>query len=249
MCWRTTPMFAPPRRPLGRRSSRRRRQHRPRRHRRARVRRLPRGHGRPQVSRRPAPPPNSARSSNRAATQFAAAGKPAVVLDAPLLLEAGWGPMCDVILFVDTPRERPPLPGQNPRLDRGRIRPPRGRPMASRQETPLTPTSSSQITVSRRTPHRRRTTSGAQAYPPSSGMSAPARQQCLCSFTFCTALHIPKLSPFQIAPPHDIMGGRGTSWQAVRASPPRSIFFKSHPTRRHPARPRSLLFQERTIHG
>lgn len=27
----------------------------------------------------------------------------AVILDAPLLLEAGWAPMCDAILFVDTP--------------------------------------------------------------------------------------------------------------------------------------------------
>jgi dephospho-CoA kinase len=36
--------------------------------------------------------------------QFAAEGRAAVVLDAPLLLEAGWGPMCDLILFVDTPR-------------------------------------------------------------------------------------------------------------------------------------------------
>ncbi len=37
--------------------------------------------------------------------QAAAAGKPAVVLDAPLLLEAGWGPMCDFILMVDSSRE------------------------------------------------------------------------------------------------------------------------------------------------
>jgi dephospho-CoA kinase len=37
---------------------------------------------------------------------FAAQGKPAAVLDAPLLLEAGWGPMCDVVLLVDAPRER-----------------------------------------------------------------------------------------------------------------------------------------------
>ena len=37
--------------------------------------------------------------------KFVAAGCPAVVLDAPLLLEAGWGEMCDVILFVDTPRD------------------------------------------------------------------------------------------------------------------------------------------------
>jgi dephospho-CoA kinase len=35
--------------------------------------------------------------------QFLDEGRPAVVLDAPLLLEARWGPMCDVILFVDTP--------------------------------------------------------------------------------------------------------------------------------------------------
>ncbi len=45
---------------------------------------------------------------------FRAAGRPAVVLDAPLLLEAGWGPMCDVILLVDAPREV--------RLDRARQR-------------------------------------------------------------------------------------------------------------------------------
>ena len=37
--------------------------------------------------------------------QFAAEGKPAVVLDAPLLLEAGWGPLCDFVLMVDVPRE------------------------------------------------------------------------------------------------------------------------------------------------
>jgi dephospho-CoA kinase len=37
--------------------------------------------------------------------EFAAAGRPAVVLDAPLLLEAGWGPMCDLLVMVDSPRE------------------------------------------------------------------------------------------------------------------------------------------------
>jgi dephospho-CoA kinase len=37
--------------------------------------------------------------------QFAAQGKPAVVLDAPLLLEAGWGPLCDVVLMIDAPQE------------------------------------------------------------------------------------------------------------------------------------------------
>jgi dephospho-CoA kinase len=28
----------------------------------------------------------------------------AIVIDAPLLLEAGWEPLCDLILFVDAPR-------------------------------------------------------------------------------------------------------------------------------------------------
>jgi dephospho-CoA kinase len=36
---------------------------------------------------------------------FDAAGCPAVVLDAPLLLEANWAPQCDVIVMVDAPRE------------------------------------------------------------------------------------------------------------------------------------------------
>ena len=35
------------------------------------------------------------------ARQFAAQGHSAVVLDAPLLLEAGWGPLCDLIVMVD----------------------------------------------------------------------------------------------------------------------------------------------------
>jgi dephospho-CoA kinase len=37
--------------------------------------------------------------------QFAAKGCPAAVLDAPVLLEAGWGPMCDILLMVDVPRD------------------------------------------------------------------------------------------------------------------------------------------------
>jgi dephospho-CoA kinase len=37
--------------------------------------------------------------------QFEAEGKPAAVLDAPLLLEAGWDAACDLVLMVDTPRE------------------------------------------------------------------------------------------------------------------------------------------------
>lgn len=35
----------------------------------------------------------------------AAAGKSAVVLDAPLLLEAGWGKLCDVVLMIDSSRD------------------------------------------------------------------------------------------------------------------------------------------------
>lgn len=35
---------------------------------------------------------------------FAGEGRPAVVLDAPLLLEAGWGPQCDLVVLVDVPR-------------------------------------------------------------------------------------------------------------------------------------------------
>ena len=42
----------------------------------------------------------------RRAAQFASAppGTPALVIDAPLLLEAGLGPQCDAVLFVDAPR-------------------------------------------------------------------------------------------------------------------------------------------------
>jgi len=46
--------------------------------------------------------------------RFAVEGRPAVVLDAPLLLEAGWGSMCDVIAMVEAPREV--------RVERGRLR-------------------------------------------------------------------------------------------------------------------------------
>jgi dephospho-CoA kinase len=37
--------------------------------------------------------------------RFAAEGKPAVVLDAPLLLEAAWQTVCSLVLMVDAPRE------------------------------------------------------------------------------------------------------------------------------------------------
>src|SRR3954453_10975936 len=33
------------------------------------------------------------------------AGKPAIVVDAPLLLEADWGSLCDIVLMIDSPRE------------------------------------------------------------------------------------------------------------------------------------------------
>ena len=51
---------------------------------------------------------------NQLRDQFAAAGKPAAVLDAPLLLEVGWGPLCDIVVMVDVPREI--------RLERARTR-------------------------------------------------------------------------------------------------------------------------------
>jgi dephospho-CoA kinase len=37
--------------------------------------------------------------------QMDAEGKPAIVLDAPLLLEAGWKPFCDLVVMVDVARE------------------------------------------------------------------------------------------------------------------------------------------------
>jgi dephospho-CoA kinase len=37
--------------------------------------------------------------------KFVLEGRPAVVLDAPLLLEAGWGPLCDLLVMVDSPRD------------------------------------------------------------------------------------------------------------------------------------------------
>src|SRR5262249_40872561 len=37
--------------------------------------------------------------------QYEAESKPAAVLDAPLLLEANWEPMCDVLLMIDTPQK------------------------------------------------------------------------------------------------------------------------------------------------
>jgi dephospho-CoA kinase len=37
--------------------------------------------------------------------QAVATGKPAIVVDAPLLLEADWGSLCDIVLMIDSPRE------------------------------------------------------------------------------------------------------------------------------------------------
>ena len=63
--------------------------------------------------------------------QFAAEGRPAVVLDAPLLLEAGWGPMCDVVLMVDCPARSAarsgPGSGAGPRPNSPAAKPPNGR--------------------------------------------------------------------------------------------------------------------------
>jgi dephospho-CoA kinase len=49
--------------------------------------------------------PRIGRRLARLRDEYAAQGKPAVVLDAPVLLEAGWGPLCDILLMVDVPRE------------------------------------------------------------------------------------------------------------------------------------------------
>jgi dephospho-CoA kinase len=37
--------------------------------------------------------------------QAVATGKPAIVVDAPLLLEADWGSLCDIVMMIDSPRE------------------------------------------------------------------------------------------------------------------------------------------------
>ena len=49
--------------------------------------------------------PRIRRRLNELRRQYSVQGKPAVVLDAPVLLEAGWEPMCDILLMVDAPRE------------------------------------------------------------------------------------------------------------------------------------------------
>ncbi len=49
--------------------------------------------------------PRIGRRLDQKRNEAAAAGKLAVVLDAPLLLEAGWGQMCDVVLMIDSPRD------------------------------------------------------------------------------------------------------------------------------------------------
>jgi dephospho-CoA kinase len=58
--------------------------------------------------------PRIHRLLSEARAQFAAERKHAVVLDAPLLLEAGWRPLCDIVLLVDASREK--------RLERAKTR-------------------------------------------------------------------------------------------------------------------------------
>jgi dephospho-CoA kinase len=48
--------------------------------------------------------PEVGRRLQEEARRLAARGVPAAVLDAPLLLEAGWDSLCDRLLFVDAPR-------------------------------------------------------------------------------------------------------------------------------------------------
>jgi dephospho-CoA kinase len=49
--------------------------------------------------------PEIGRLLARQASQWAAAGRPVAVLDAPLLVEAGWDKLCSTVIFVDAPRE------------------------------------------------------------------------------------------------------------------------------------------------
>lgn len=50
--------------------------------------------------------PEIARRLRREADELAASGRVAALLDAPLLLEVGWAPLCDALVFVDVPREQ-----------------------------------------------------------------------------------------------------------------------------------------------
>ena len=47
----------------------------------------------------------SVRSNMRQAAALAGSGCTVAVLDAPLLLEAGWDKLCDRLVFVEAPRE------------------------------------------------------------------------------------------------------------------------------------------------
>lgn len=49
--------------------------------------------------------PRIAQRLRNEAGKFRASGRPAVVLDAALLFEAGWDEMCDMVVFVDSPHE------------------------------------------------------------------------------------------------------------------------------------------------
>jgi len=49
--------------------------------------------------------PAIGRKLAKEAERLAASGSPAAVLDAPLLLEAGWDRLCSRLVFVDAPRE------------------------------------------------------------------------------------------------------------------------------------------------
>ena len=59
----------------------------------------------------------------------------AVVLDAAILLEAGWDTLCDRVVFVEAPRDRRLARlAADARLDRGDARRPRGGAVAARPE-------------------------------------------------------------------------------------------------------------------
>ena len=71
--------------------------------------------------------------------------RPRVVLDAAILLEAGWNTLCDQVVFVDAPRDRTPGPPRPPRAAGAKRRSPHARRPSGRwSASEARPTSSSQ---------------------------------------------------------------------------------------------------------
>ena len=98
-----------------------------------RLRRPRRGGGRAAIPRSNSLHPRIRQRIEAAIRQLPDASVPAVVIDAPLLIEAGWNERLPRrSSFVDCPREQRLRRAASPRLDRRGIRSPRGRPDADR---------------------------------------------------------------------------------------------------------------------